>query len=163
MEIILPILLGGALTLLGTLLANYLSYRAQAKDRRRQMLVDRLNEVRRFIQACLEFADVAYRPKRLGLEIAVRQEKAEWVAELTEELNTWKHLPVKGSARALYTDDKDLLETLSKLDSLAFIFYLNARMAFQGGKIADIDDKYEEIKTVATQASRVVDRLINAA
>jgi hypothetical protein len=163
MEQVLSIVLGGTLALLGTLLANYLSERVQAKERQRQVLTDRLIEVRRFIQACLEFVDIAYRPKRLGLAMGERLDRAEWIAELTDELNTWKRLPVKGSARALYTDDPDLLIELNKLDELAFLFYLNAKIAYQEGKIAEIDDKYEDIKAVAARASSIVDNLIMAA
>jgi hypothetical protein len=159
----LAVMLGGVLALLGTLLANFLQYRAEIRNRRREILLQRLNEIRRYIQACLEFADLAYRPMILGSHLFRPEDTKDWILEITRELEQWRTLPVKGSARVLYTDDPDLLRVLRQIDGLTFQFYLNAKLAYESGKMADTDDKLEELKTTASKASSILDRLMTKA
>jgi hypothetical protein len=160
LDIIFSVIIGGAITLIGSLLATVLEERRQARNRRRDRTIERYLEVRGFIQASLEFADIAYQPRKLGPELFGQGQAREWLEDLRGILQQWRTLPVRGSARALYVDDEELLKLLGQLDNLTFLFYLNAKELFDRGRMADLDDKLTELRNAATAASQRLDELI---
>jgi len=154
------VLIGGAITLLGTLLAHYLQYRSEQRRLRKERIKERFAEVRRYLTACLEFADLVSIPTTLGEKFEQRQYK-EWIKLMSDHLDNWKSLPASGSARVLYVEDEKLLQCLKQIDTFRMLFYINYREFIDKGQMIHLEDEIEELKGLAVKAGARLDKLLD--
>jgi hypothetical protein len=159
-EIVFSVLIGGILALLGTLLANFLQYRSEQRHLKTELAKERFTEVRRYISTCLEFVDLVSIPTSLGTEDFGQESYAEWVIIIKEHYEKWKALPVSGSARVLFTNDKEILDGLTQIDKIRIDFYLNFRNMIDKRKMIQLDDKREEIKRIAQKIGQRLDKIL---
>ncbi|HBG75014.1 MAG: hypothetical protein A2X25_07065 [Chloroflexi bacterium GWB2_49_20] len=160
-EIIISVLIGGILTLLGTLLANYLQYRSEQRHRKKELAKERFSEVRRYLITCLEFVDLVSIPTSIGLENFDSVALAEWENSVKEHHEKWKNLPVSGSARVLFVGDKQILDGLSQIDKLRIRFYLNYLDMTDKRKMILLDEQREELKRIAASVGKHLDKVID--
>jgi len=157
--IVFSVCLGGLLTLLGTLLANYLQYRSEERKLRKARTVENLKEIRRYLVACLDFADSVSIPTTYGINNFGGSEAKEWIEIMTHRFNEWKSLPASGSARVLYTADEEILKGLKQIDQIRVMFLLNYQAIIHGEPIAHLDSEREDLKRIAAQLNSRLDEL----
>jgi len=160
-EIVFSVLVGGILSLLGTLLANLLQYRSEQRRQKKELTKERLSEVRRYIITCLEFVDLVSIPTTLGPDDFGADALAEWESSIKEHHEKWKSLPASGSARVLFVNDKEIIDGLAQIDKLRIRFYLNYSDMIGKGEMALLDEKREELKKVATRVGQRLDKFID--
>ncbi len=161
LEIVFSVLIGGILTLLGTLLANFLQYRLEQRAQKREREKERISEVRRYIITCLEFVDLVSIPTSLGLEDFGKDARAEWASSVEEHHEKWKNLPISGSARVLFVDDKEILDGLAEIDKMRIRFYLNYLDMLEKSQMTLLDEKREELKKVAAKVGKRLDKIVD--
>jgi hypothetical protein len=161
LEIVFSVLIGGILSLLGTLLANLLQSRSEQRRLKTELAKERLAEVRRYISTCLEFVDLVSIPTTLGSKNFGKDAFAEWIKNVDEHLEKWRDLPASGSARVLLVADKEILEELAQIDKLRIRFYLNYLDMIDKGKMIQLDDKREELKEIAIKAGQRLDKILD--
>jgi len=162
-NILFSVCIGGVLTLLGTLLANYLQYRSEERKLRKARTIENLKEIRRYLVACLDFADSVSIPTTYGINKFGETEIKEWLEIMTHRLNEWKSLPASGSARVLYTADGEILKGLEKIDQIRVMFLLNYQAIIHGELIAQLDSEREELKRIAAHLNSRLDELFDKA
>ena len=160
LDIIFSVCIGGVLTLIGTLLANYLQFRSEEHRRKNEVTKERLAEVRRYLEICLEYADMVSIPTTLGPEHFGKRSFDEWITHMRKHLEKWETLPISGSARVLYTNDKIILEGLSKIDKLRLVFYANYLNMIDKGQMVHLKDQLEELKNDAKTVGKRLDELL---
>jgi hypothetical protein len=160
-EIVFSVLMGGILTLLGTLLANFLQYRAEQRRMKTVLAIERLAEVRRYISVCLEFVDLVSIPTVLGVENFGADTFAEWESSIKEHHEKWKDLPSSGSARVLFVSDKEILDGLIQIDKLRIIFYFNYLDMIEKRKMSQLDEKRNELKDIAIKVGLRLDKILS--
>ena len=162
LETIFSVLIGGILTLIGTLLANFLQFRSEQRRLKTELTKERLTEVRRYISTCLEFVDLVSIPNTFGPEQFQRDSYAEeWVSIVSEFFEKWKALPVNGSARVLFVSDKEILDGLAQIDKIKIGFYLDYLNVIEKGKIIQRDEKREELKEISIKIGKRLDKILD--
>ena len=159
--IIFSVVIGGVLTLLGTLLANYLQYRSEERKLKKERAKERFEEVRHYLTACLEFVDLVSTPTVLGPDKFGRNVFDEWIKLVADHLDTWRSLPVSGSARVLFVEDEELLQGLKQIDDLRLSFYINYRELVTKGQMMQLDDEREELQKLAARVGARLDDLLD--
>jgi len=160
LEIVFSVLIGGILTLLGTLLANFLQFRSEQRRLKTELAKERLAEVRRYISECLKFVDLVSIPTTLGPKQFQKDAYEEWVSAMSEHFEIWKTLPVNGSARVLYVSDKEILEGLAQIDKLKTGFYIQYLSMIENRKMLQLDEKREELKEIAMKIGQRLDKIL---
>lgn len=159
LEIVFSVIVGGALTLLGTLLGHYLQYRSERRSARKQRTRERFRGVRRYLSVCLQFADLISIPATVrSPEFGVREMK-EFGELVASHLDEWNSLPVSSSARVIFIDDEEVLQWLKEMDEIRLRFYLNYRSLIKEGRMIDLEEQREELKELAAKASARLDEL----
>jgi hypothetical protein len=160
-EIVFSVLVGGILTLLGTLLAHFLQFRSERRRLRTELAKERLAEVRRYISICLEYVDLVSIPTTLSPKGFGKDAFDEWIKSIDEHLKEWGNLPASGSARVLLVDDEEILEGLAQIDKLRILFYLNYLDMIDKGEMIQLDDKREELKEIAMKVGKHLDKILD--
>jgi len=158
--VILSVLIGGAITLAGTILANHLEHRSQQRAFKKELAKERLAEVRRYISACLEFVDLISIPTILGPGDCDRRSVAEWIGHINRHFEKWESLPVAGSARVLFVSDPEILEGLTRIDSIRLRFYHYYLDLIDGRKQVPVDGQREELKEIAERIGKRLDEVL---
>jgi hypothetical protein len=159
--IIFSVVIGGVLTLLGTLLANFLQYRSEERKLRKEQAKERFREVRRYLTACLDFVDLISIPTTMGPDHFGQHEMREWIRLVSEHFDSLKSLPVNGSARVLFVEDEEVLQGLKQIDELRLLFYLNYQGLIKNGQMIPYDDKREELKKLSVRVGVRLDELLD--
>jgi hypothetical protein len=160
-EIIFSVLIGGVLTLLGTLLANFLQFRTEQRRVKIEITKERLSEVRRYISACLEYVDLMSIPTTLGPKGFEKDAFKEWMENVDANYQAWKNLPASGSARVLLVDDREILADLAEIDKFRVKFYANYLNMIDRGTMLQLDDSREELKELATKVGKRLDKMLD--
>lgn len=161
LEIIFSVIVGGILTLLGTFLGNYLQYRSEERRSKKERTKERFKEVRRYLAACLGFADLISIPATLGPQGFGASEAKEFLDLVSSHLDEWKSLPVSSSARVIYVEDETVLQWLKRIDELRLSFYLNYRSLIEEGQMIRLEDKRKELLDLSSKASARLDQLVD--
>ena len=158
----LAVVVGGSITLLGTLLANYLRYRAEKRDRKRERLSERMSEVRRFVMACLDFADTICLPLQLMGEKWGEAEYDEWKEMVSDQAQLWARLPAGGSSVVVFVEDDQLMELLREIARLTARFYVYYRWLVAGRSVPDkAVSERDQLRDFAEEARSRMDELVD--
>lgn len=160
-EIVFSVIVGGGLTLLGTLLANHLQYRSERRRAKRERARERFAEVRRYLTACLQFADLISIPTTMGPEDFGASEAKEFVKLVSDHLDEWNSLPVSTSAKVIFVEDEKVLQWIKRMNELRLYFYLNYRTLIKEGQMISLDDERKELQDLAAKVSARLDQLID--
>ncbi len=158
-QVLFSVCIGGAMALLGTLLSNFLQNRLEQRHIRREAEKERLTEIRRYLETCLEFVDLVSIPTVVGPK-EFQKAIGEWRETIHEHLEKWKSLPVNGSARVLYTDDKEVLDGLAQIDQMRLTFYFNYLSLIEKGEMTHLDDKRDELKQIVRRLGKRLDQIL---
>jgi hypothetical protein len=158
---IFSVIIGGVLTLLGTLLANYLQYRSEKRESQRERAKERFAEVRRYLEACLQFADSVSIPARIGPEKFDPKKANEWIALMADLCESWKSLPVNTAARVIYIEDEKTLQWLKQVDTIKLLFYFNYQDFIHTRILVNLEDRLQELQQLAAQISARLDQLFD--
>lgn len=158
---IFSVCIGGLLTLLGTLLANFLQYRSEERKRKIERKKERFAEIRRYLAVCLEFADLTTIPATMGEERFDHNAFDEWEDLINKHQKKWESLPVHGSGRVLYVDDKKIIDWLSKIDQLKIFFYAHYYVMIKDREIVSPKEKLDELKDLTQKVSNRLDVLLS--
>jgi hypothetical protein len=164
-NVIFSVFIGGVLTLLGSLLANYLQYRTEKRNWKKERITERHGEVRKYMAYCLDFVDMVSKPNFIvntwGVE-KITPASIQWINNQSRELlNKINTLPVKGSSRVLYIDDDEIRKTLESIDGLLFLFTMSYDKLFEKGIVLDLEDKRSELKKLAEIVNKRLDYLVD--
>jgi len=159
---VLAIVIGGSITLLGTLLANYLRYRAEKRDRKRERLSERMSEVRRFVMACADFADTICLPLQLMGEKWGEAEYEEWKEMVSDQAQSWRRLPAGGSSVVIFVEDDQLMGLLRDIARFTARFYVYYRWLVAGRWVPDkAVSERDELRSIAAKARSRMDELVD--
>ena len=103
-ETVLTLLLGSALTLLGTIVSNLLQYRAEARSYKRQRVQERFNSIREYLFSCLRIATLANILPTLDVDV-----RDQWQEELVKEIEASRALRITPTTWGLYVADAQVL------------------------------------------------------
>jgi hypothetical protein len=159
--IVFSVIVGGGLTLIGTLLGTYLQYRSEERRSRKERTKERFKEVRRYLAVCLGFADLISTPTTMGPQSFGSGETKEFLDLVSSHLDEWKSLPVSSSARVLYVEDEKVLQWLKQIDELRLTFYLNYRSFIEHGQMIRLEDKRKDLQDLSAKVSARLDQLVD--
>lgn len=171
--IIFSVVIGGVLTLLGTLLANFLQYRSEQRKRRRERVEERLAEVRGHLMACYEFADwmSILTLSREELEQRGQLEGFIQLTEIVSDSDYFRRLespPVKAYPLVFFVEDKELLQWFERINALVGWIYFNHQGVIGGGKgvvereqVMLFRHRCKELKELVVKAGARLDELLD--
>jgi len=125
----LSAIIGGAFVLFGTVVANWLQYRSQLREFKRERLKERFVEVEHYLCACLEFLDLVTQYRDRASEFgstflypdSVQHE--EWAVAMGRQRESWASLPARGSARMLLVPDAEVRRKMEEIERLRSSIY----------------------------------------
>ena len=148
--------------MLGTLLANYLRYRAEKRDRKRERLTERMSEVRRFVMACLDFADTICLPLQLMGEKWGQAEYEGWKDMVSDQAQLWRRLPAGGCSVLIFVEDDQLMGLLTDIARLTARFYVYYRWLAAGRSVPDkAVSERDELRGIAAKARSRMDEMVD--
>jgi hypothetical protein len=158
LKTVFAVCIGGILTLLGTLLSNYLQFRTEQRHLKKERFETRFAEVRRYLVLCLRFGDLIAKPPQGKFESVEWQV---WTKEVLELVTEWRTLPVFGSARVLFVDDKEILANLQKMDSLwpGFLAYSEAKFTLSEPISPDVK---QQLKSLCAEVGARLDAILDS-
>jgi hypothetical protein len=158
---ILSVVIGGTVTLLGTIVANCLQYRSEERRSRKERAKERFEEVRHYLTVCLEFVDLVSIPSALGPDQFGESQLREWRELIRDHFDTWKSLPVSGSARVLFVQDEEVLQWLKRVDVLRALFWINYQSLAQTAQMKRLGKECEELQQLAAKIGARLDKLLD--
>ena len=154
------VLVGGVITLLGTLVANYLQHRAEKRERRRQRLEQRLEEVRRYVMNVLRFADLVCDGARIENQPDLHF--SHWVQSVRECVDQWGYRPVSGSPLVLFVADEELRALVEEFGSTGEeLLGAFAELMSTGTFMEEAITVRERLKHLAERATKRADELVD--
>jgi len=160
---ILAVVVGGGLSLLGTLLANYLQYRRERRARERERLRERCAEVRRYVIRLLRLVDLLFdvaEAHEKGEEQKLRRGSSELRQRLDDYWQSWDYSPVEGSPLVMFVYDHELTAILADIDVVSDGVAAAMKEYMEDGVTREHVDKLrDELRDLAEQASRRMDQL----
>jgi len=153
---------GGAMALIGTVLAHRLAYRRERDEWGRERRRERLDPVRLFVMACLDFADSICLPLQLEGERWSEAEYEDWKEIVADQAEGWRHLPSGGSSVVLFVDDDELMKLLRSIARLTARFYVYYRWLVSGRSVPHRAVKERErLRDLAAEARARMDALVD--
>ena len=155
-QILVSIMLGGAITLIGTLLSNWLQYRAEARNLKRGRLQERFDKIREYLCSWLHMVNLVVTWEEF--------EKTEGVKDAVEglikrELEALLELPVKPYTYHLYVRDRQALMLMSQFESLTTWFGAHSYELVRGQRPTNMPELRERQQALRDLTSKVSERL----
>ena len=152
---------GGATVLAAVLAVRHESSRERA-ERRRERRETRLDEVRKFMAACLDFADLVCTPYQLEAESTWGDSDWQWWAQTMGELEErFQGLPAGGSSIVVYLDDEEVMTVLRKMARLTARIWVWSRFPGRGLAIpSEVVQRRDELRQLASEAQARIEELV---
>ena len=113
---ILSIVIGGAITLLGTLLSTWLQHHAERRELKRERLKEEFAKIREYLRSSLNLANLFVSLR--GIETDDPLVTEDFMKQFLKEYECWISLPVSSVTWFLFTEDKETIEYLGEFAGL---------------------------------------------
>lgn len=159
---VVGVVVGAAASLGGTALADWLQYRGQRKERRRERRAGRYEEVRRVLISAVGLADLMSVPEKvelMGEGAFGEREFKDWAGRMSAQVDEWGRLEATW-APELFVRDPELLQLLRRIAVLKGFFGLSYLQLRRTGGMVGVEDECEEMRRLAARAQNRMDELV---